>query len=1008
MTSGVDVLAGELRARLLEVFEGTPRLRGLLAAPGLLADPPEVARRLAAAPSGPLSARDAHAWRRAFIEAFAAELDALPQDASWDRRLARARARLAATEWQLRFFGRHPVYERLVCRADETAFSAAPLTPDCVALLPERALTPVLRGESHRRAREHFDRLWQAADDVAAEVVTVIDESWAGPPIDPEDLYYKVLIDYFEDTLEDADEGDDRNPMLAVMTDFQIRAFRTARGMLRRYGGVFLADVVGLGKTFIGLALIRDLQIRYGHRAVVVAPPAVCAAWRELADEHGIDVVTVSHGKLSDLDPHRDREVLVVDESHNFRHADTARHAKLTEWLRGETGVSRRHVILISATPQNNRPRDVLHQLQLFPDGFARLPYVGESLEGFFKDVQAGRASLRSLLQHVVVRRTRRFIQAQYPDAKIRRRTPDGGYEWVPLAFPERVAGPDQCLRYSIDAAYPGGLYARIIETLAEMDYPLYGLAAYVRAEHGDDPRLAGIGRAGHALRGIIKVLLLKRLESSVHAFRQTLRRLRARLRGAHERLRAGEVVVRRGATSPSTADDGDPIEAAGESVVEASLFHADRLELDILRDLERVGRLYDAVETLTVESDAKLARLRAWLEARPPRQHRTLVFTQFAETAEYLGRALGDAHGRTAVVTGSHRNALRIARRFAPRAQRADIPPADQIDLLIATDALSEGVNLQDADTLVNYDLHWNPVRLIQRAGRIDRIGSPHEEIHIASFLPERALEQRLGLEEVIRRRIDEIEWVFGEDGAILPRDEAPTLEGVTAAYDGEALAAGDETDEVDALGHHAERILTLRDRDPERFARLCGLRDGRRAVAAGPGPGITVTRAGWLWAFWRATRAGVAQLDHRDGLDALWRHAAAGPAPLDDAARHNLNHLAAAGRQAFEFDAALIRAQRAAPRLSAPEKWVLDTLETHRPTCPAHRRPHLDRAIAWVTAAQHGARLQPLARRWRRARLTPAAILQELLALLPHLPLREDPLGPTRTVATLVPPTP
>jgi len=151
--------------------------------------------------------------------------------------------------------------------------------------------------------------------------------------------------------------------------------------------------------------------------------------------------------------------------------------------------------------------------------------------------VQEGKESLASLLQHVIVRRTRHFLQTAYPDATLRRRVGTGHYVEEDLRFPTRVSGPDECLRYSIEATYAEGLYDKVIQTLSSMHYPLHGIASYIRSEHAHDDRLANIRRAGKSLRGLFKVLLLKRLESSVEAFRASLEKLRARLLEGLERL---------------------------------------------------------------------------------------------------------------------------------------------------------------------------------------------------------------------------------------------------------------------------------------------------------------------------------------------------------------------------------------------------------------------------------------------------------------------------------------
>lgn len=249
MTDFLRVLAGELRADLASLFDGEACLRAILAVPGLVAAPPEAAlHKLARSPYRPLTAADAHAWLRTYLDMFGQELDALPQTATWEQRLVDMRRNLLEDAWQIRFHGAGPVFERLITRGDATVLGAGPWTLAGAERAPENSLLPVLRGEAHLRARQHFDGLWETSEDIGRHVAQLIAESWAGGTVHPADLYYKVVLEYFEDMLtEPADEDD--NPLLQVMADFQIRAYQTAKGMLRRYGGVLLSDVVGLGKT---------------------------------------------------------------------------------------------------------------------------------------------------------------------------------------------------------------------------------------------------------------------------------------------------------------------------------------------------------------------------------------------------------------------------------------------------------------------------------------------------------------------------------------------------------------------------------------------------------------------------------------------------------------------------------------------------------------------------------------------------------------------------------------
>jgi len=999
-------ITGELRVDLLELFDGAGALDVLLASPGLLPVTPRGAAALARHPHRRLSADASFAHRRALLDFFAAQVDRLPQTPEEAAKVTRWLDRIAAGDATFRHFTRRPLFTRMICAAESTAVTSSPLTLPLTDSI-DHELELELRGAEHERARRWAADRIAEADDVGAEVAAILQQSWAGDLLDPEDLYYRVLAEYFGATLEGMDSEADDNPMLEVMTSFQTEAYNYAKGVLRRYGGVFLSDVVGLGKTFIALALLKYLQDRYGEHAVVVAPPAVLPAWEALASEFRIELRTLSHGKLDDLPLFEDREILVIDESHNFRNPDTQRYARVQEWLRPNGDASDRRVILVSATPQNNRPSDVLNQLRLFPDTYTRLPHPGESLADYFRSVEVGQESLSALLQHVVVRRTRGFIQRAYPDAKLRVKIGPGEYEEKPLRFPGRVSGPDQALRYSIEAAYGGGLYDDLIKMLSEMAYPLYGVGGYLKSQHQGEDRFVGVNRAGRALRGLIKVLLLKRLESSIDAFRISLRRLAARLEDALDLLAEGKVRVKVGRAA---GEDGDGDRDVGEleRLESTSWFEVDRLEADLWADLELIQTRLDRLEGLDAGSDAKLVRLRRYLTERPPTEHRTIVFTQFADTAEYLKEQLGETHGRTVRVTGSSGGALKIARRFAPLGNRVSVPEDEQIDLLISTDALSEGVNLQDADTLVNYDLHWNPVRLIQRAGRIDRIGSPNDEIHVASFLPERGLEARLGLEAVLRQRIDEFLKVFGEDSRVLP-DLGEALDEVQAveAYTGRALERADEDDDVDALGRHAERILSLRREDPERYDRILTLRPGRRSISAvGRGP-VVGTRLGWFWAFWRGRGDELVRVDDLVGLETFSRHAGDGAAGKLVALAPPLDRLGGAveeARRRFAPLADQVREQRSQPRLDPTEEWVRSSLERYRAECRESRKPLVKDMIDWVLAGQHKAQLRRRARLWKREKVQPESVFHEMKWLLRRFPVQEEDLGEPLVVGSVV----
>lgn len=996
------VSLGELRTDTLELFEREALIDLLMAAPGLLPKPPQGHSRLAREPHLSFSVQAAHAQRQALLAAFGEQLDLLPQTSIWEARLGAWIQRLQSTEARVFFHARAPLFSRLISRANGSLVPAGPITREFMERPPGAELDLELTGGMHARARDWFQQRLMDAEDISQEVRALLEATWAGPFIGAKELYYKVLSEFFLEMLQGA-ELTDNNPLLERMTAFQRAAYQQAKGILRRFGGVFLADVVGLGKTYIAMALLRYLQDVLDRHALVVAPPAVCPVWEALAEESGVHLRTLSHGSLEELSRYGARQVLVVDESHNFRNPTTQRYDRLWEWLHPGGVPSRRQVLLLSATPQNNSPWDVLRQLKLFPDDFTRLPFPGESLEDFFKAVEGGRESLTTILQHVVVRRTRRFIQAQYPDAKLPVKQRSGAVAWMAIKFPTRVSGPEQCLRYQIEDSYGAGLYERIIHLLGSMEYPLYGLGSYVLEMHKKDERLVGIRQAGQSLRGLFKVLLLKRLESSEAAFRISLNRLRDRLSTALGNLQIGFVALH------LDMDEDDPVESES---LPSGMFHVDRLRNALQGDLARVEELCSAMGKLPPAAEAKLARLRTYLDTRPPQRHRTLIFTQFGDTADFLLEHLRTAgYGNVERVTGSSGNIRQVVRRFAPRANPSPegqaIPRNKQIDLLISTDALSEGINLQDADTLINYDLHWNPVRLIQRAGRIDRLGSANEEIHIASFLPERGLDSGLGLEQVLRRRIKEFLEVFGEDSQVLPAEERLDAEGALEAYTGKALEKSEMADDLDALGRHAERILNLQRSEPARYARIKALRVGRRAATESALPGVVATRMGWYWGFWRERQEDgrMEKLTELAGLDLLYKHSEKGdtrePAKVASA-RQKLASMVEESRKLFSVQAENVREQRQKPALDINEEWVRASLETLRASGDEERRGVLDAMLRWVLAGQYKTIFRLAAARWRKEQLTGEALFQQMAAMT-RFELKNEFLGEEEIVAAI-----
>ena len=490
--------------------------------------------------------------------------------------------------------------------------------------------------------------------------------------------------------------GERDNPLLlpAWLAPHQVRAARRLNGILERHGGALLADAVGLGKSYValGVALARREPF------AVVVPAVLVDQWRALLARYHVDAPVLTHEALSRGDVRLTARppvrLFIVDEAHRFRNRSTHRYRALAKLVVGA------RVLLVTATPVHNRLGDLFRLFHLFLRDDALIALGLPSLH------RAARGEVDpELLRGAVARLT---------VARSRRRVRSGSGGALLASFPKR--GPGRVIRAGV---------------LSEPD-----LEPLIAEVHG----LAN----GAGAAALFRVLLLTRLSSSVAAFRDSLRRYEVYVEMA---LRAGEEGRALGAREfqrlfPDRDSDAlqltlfPPLFAPGPVVTRPD-------------DLAAVRRL----RALLVETtDPKAALLEGLLATH---RGKTIVFTGTRATARYLARRLSNR--RVAVVVGDRGllGGMRATRRevlraFAPRAQEAPQPRAAlETDVLIATDLLSEGVNLQDAARVIHYDLPWSPARLAQRVGRVDRLGSPHAAIETVTFLPPRPLATALRLEE-------------------------------------------------------------------------------------------------------------------------------------------------------------------------------------------------------------------------------------------------------------------
>jgi len=734
-------------------------------------------------------------------------------------------------------------------------------------------------GGNHARLTEWFEELWDEAEPFAPELMDELSESWAARLATPYEVFMKTAYTLVKDRLEG--EGDDTvlwdDKITRDLADFQKQAVKTAVGMIREYDGCFVSDVVGLGKSYIASAIVKHFRRVEGARPLIICPKPLVEMWEGYNEQYELEARVLSMGMVQSGERgvdilndqlYRDRDFVLIDESHNFRHHSTQRYEELAGFLgRGQ------RVCLVTATPRNTRAWDVYHQMKLFhQEDITLLPIDPPNLRTYFNMIENGEKKLENLLRHIIVRRRRRDIIRWYGYAEgtgeeLRKMSDK---EVQPYLSGEkrayvRVGGRHQffpqrelkTLRYNIEDTYHGlyddirgllgkpGREGRQVEPGKALTYARYGLWHYVQEARQKEKPYSELQRAGINLRGLIRTMLFKRFESSVYAFRATVGRMISTHRLFAKSVEGGRIPAGEKAEQllgrAGRLDDEDLLDALVDVPERYNVegFCVDRLLEHIRADVELLERIEAMVQPITPDEDDKLQVLLRQLESHPVDGGKCLVFTQYADTAQYLYGVLDpeDRQDDIEVIYGTDKSKARVAGRFAPRANPEFAPREGQPEtrLLVATDVLSQGLNLQDCDIAINYDLHWNPVRLIQRFGRIDRIGSTHDVVWGVNFLPEVGLEKQLGIESVLQARIQEIHDTIGEDAEILDKTERLNENAMYAIYEEDVgqLSLFDEDDEKRFIGlNEVEEILrSLREQDPAEYKRVTDLRDGIRS---------------------------------------------------------------------------------------------------------------------------------------------------------------------------------
>ena len=687
-----------------------------------------------------------------------------------------------------------------------------------------------------------YDSIWNNSNLVVDVKETLLDHiTNLYKENSPELVYYVTLFHLFNEKLVNMDEmakikektGIHKTQVWQMLYNFQQDAAVGAIKKLELYNGCIIADSVGLGKTFEALAVMKYYELR-NAKVLVLAPKKLRGNWtgfkqntktNSLVDDRfNYDVLNHTdlsreNGYSGDINLSKvnwgNYDLVVIDESHNFRNnpalkGKKTRYQKLMEEII-QSGVKTK-VLMLSATPVNNRLADLKNQIMFITENqddafkdnlnidsiektlslaqyrfgeWSKLPKEEQTTENLLPMLDY---NFFNLLNTVTIARSRKHIQKYYD-------TKDIG------DFPNRLK--PLSIKTDIDTKHKFPELNEVNGLISKLNLPVYSPLLYVMPSKKDEyeklyEQVVKGGKSSFKqsdrernLVNLMRVNILKRLESSVQSFKLTIERIKDKMDAMLSKIDAGldyQVDI----DEEIDDDEVDGLELGTKVKVKLKDLDIIRLRSDLEEDCLALEYLLQVASKVRVEDDAKILKLKEQIVAKlktplNPGNKKVIVFTAFADTAVYLYEELShwflsEFGIYSGIVTGSLATKTNIPKArndfeeilayFSPKSNKTEAK--QQIDLLIATDCISEGQNLQDCDYLVNYDIHWNPVRIIQRFGRIDRIGSENKKIQLVNFWPNLELDEYINLEARVRNRMTMVDLsATGEDDLLNPESK-------------------------------------------------------------------------------------------------------------------------------------------------------------------------------------------------------------------------------------------
>ena len=708
-----------------------------------------------------------------------------------------------------------------------------------------------------RFALEKFNELWEKSIDISEVYVETIEKNtWLRDDITPYELYLKTLYEYFKEEINTDKEVvlDELLPNDFMRLQYQLDAVVEAEKKLEAYGGVFISDVVGLGKTYICAMLAK--KVKKGKK-LFICPPVLVSYWENVLRDFDVAAKVESLGKLeklleSGVDEYK---YVFIDEAHRFRNDDTESFKLLHEICYDKK------VVLISATPINNYSSDIENQIYLFQPkhNSTIIPYT-KNLEGFFRGLR-GKLSKKEkgspeyaeqmrqnseeirdrLLRNIMIRRTRREI-SEYYTADLKKQ----GLSFPKLGTPEQVV-------YTFDEK-TDEVFTHTMQTIRGLNYARYSPLLFLA---NPTPEQKQQMTAQSNMSGFMKSILVKRLESSFFAFKNTLGRFIESYTQFIEMCNTGDIYISKQVNVYDLLDSGDDdklnelIDTDRVQHYAFSDFRKGFMEA-LEKDLEMLKRLGEA--WAEIDTDPKLDEFKRELKkSLILKNNKLIIFSESKETASYLGEELSKIYGDKVVVfSGDSSPALKRDIEYSYNPKYID-KGEDKYNILITTDVLAEGVNLHRSGVLINYDLPWNPTRIMQRVGRINRVGTEFDRIYVFNFFPTAQTDKHLPLKERIAEKLQAFHDTLGEDFKYLSDDEQVTSHKLYA----DLTADMDIEESGNPELYYLTEIRRIRDEETPLFDKIKKLpqkaKSGKNSTSIKNCATVTFLRKGYLKMFFK-----------------------------------------------------------------------------------------------------------------------------------------------------------